>query len=259
MAKRTRNIIEINEERCNGCGQCVNACAEGAIALVDGKAKIIADIYCDGLGNCLQGCPMGALRIVQREADDFDRDAVRDHLSRQGKADPAGLHAAPGGQSGCSCPGAAPVSFTPLPMQGGAAPDTLDACEGIPGPNAAGGPGVRYWPLKIRLMHEGAPFLRGADLLVAADCAAFAAPGFHQRLADGKVILIGCPKFDGSAALAQKLAAIIDEAEPESLLVARMEVPCCRGLGEACYEALRVTGEDIPLREVIVTRAGGIN
>jgi len=216
MAKKIRSIIEIDEERCTGCGQCVLDCAEGAIALVDGKAKVIADMYCDGLGACLSGCPVGALCIIQREADDFDADAVRKHL-------------------------------------------LVDICEGIPSPNVGGEPGLRHWPLKIRLVHEGASFLQGADLLVAADCVAFAAPDFHQRLADGKVMLIGCPKFEGSEALAHKLAAIVQTARPGSLLVARMEVPCCQGLSKACLDALQMAGEDLPRREVVVTRTGEVN
>jgi len=215
MAKKIRNIIEIDEERCIGCGQCVLDCAEGAIALVDGKAKVIADMYCDGLGACLSGCPVDALRIIQREADDFDADAVRKHLS-------------------------------------------VDACEGIPGPGVTDVAGLRHWPLKIRLVHEEASFLQSADMLVAADCAAFAAPDFHQRLADDKVILIGCPKFEGGEALAHKLCAIVQTARPGSLLVARMEVPCCRGLSKACQDALQMAGADFPWREVIISRAGEV-
>jgi len=214
MVKTVRNIIEIDEERCTGCGQCVLDCAEGAIALVDGKARVIADMYCDGLGACLSGCPADALRIIRREADAFDANAAHQHAA-----------------------------------QGGA-----DICEGIPGLSS----GLRHWPLKIRLVHEQAPFLQGADLLVAADCAAFAAPDFHQRLADGKVMLIGCPKFEGSEVLAQKLCAIVRAARPGSLLTARMEVPCCRGLSKACQDALQMVGADLPQRDVIVSRAGEI-
>ncbi|MCL1939305.1 MAG: ferredoxin [Desulfovibrionaceae bacterium] len=258
MAKKIRDIIEIDEERCNGCGQCVIDCAEGAIALVDGKAKVIADIYCDGLGACLGGCPVDALRIIRREADDFDEEAVQDHLLRQGKPAPMAAQAGPGAHGACNCPGAAATSFTLLPMRDGPGSADLDACEGIPGPGAAGGPGARRWPLKIRLMPEEAPFLRGAALLVAADCAAFAAPDFHQRLADGKVMLIGCPKFEGSEALARKLEAIVRAAKPESLLVARMEVPCCRALTKACLDALGAAGEDIPQREAVISRAGEV-
>lgn len=256
MTKKIRNILEIDEERCTGCGQCVIDCAEGAIALVNGKARVIADIYCDGLGACLGGCPVDALRIVRREADAFDEDAVRERLLREGRPMPAGSHAKKAPAPGC--PGAA-AGFTLLPMNGSPEAADLDACEGIPGPMQAGGPGARHWPLKIRLMHEEAPFLRGADLLVAADCAAFAAPDFHKRLADGKVMLIGCPKFEGTETLTRKLATIIHTAKPGSLLVARMEVPCCRGLTKACLDALDAAEERLPLREVLIGRAGEIS
>jgi Pyruvate/2-oxoacid:ferredoxin oxidoreductase delta subunit len=246
MAKKIRDIIEIDEECCNGCGQCVIDCAEGAIALVNGKAKVIADIYCDGLGACLGGCPVDALRIIRREADDFNEGAVREHLLRQGKPEPMAAHAEPGAAAG----------VTLLPMRDGPGSAAPDACEAMPDPGVAGGSGARRWPLKIRLIHEEASFLRGAALLVAADCVAFAAPDFHQRLADGKVMLIGCPKFEEGEALAHKLEAIVRVAKPESLLVARMEVPCCRALTKACLDALCAAGEDIPQREAVISRAG---
>lgn len=261
MVKIMRDIIEIDEERCTGCGQCVLDCAEGAIALVDGKAKVVADIYCDGLGACLGGCPVDALRVIQREADVFDEDAVRERLLLQSKPLPQSHFSRPDAPAGC--PGSAVASFAALPMSrasGMAEPQDLDACEGIPGPTQQKqAPGVRHWPLKIRLMHEEAPFLKGAALLVAADCAAFAAPDFHQRLADGKVMLIGCPKFEGADLLAQKLTAIIRAADQESLLVARMEVPCCRALSTACQDALAAVEKQIPLREAVLGRAGDIS
>jgi len=208
MAKKIRDILEIDEERCTGCGQCVSSCAEGAIALINGKAKVIADIYCDGLGACLEACPAGALHITRREADDFNGGAVREQ---------------PDAQAGCGCQDA-----------------------------------HHRWPLKIRLVHEQASFLRGAPLLVAADCAAFAAPDFHQRLADGKVMLIGCPKFEGAEDLTRKLAAIVRTSKPESLLVARMEVPCCKALTKACLDALCAAEESIPQREAVISRAGEV-
>ena len=264
MAKMLRDIIEIDEERCTGCGQCVLDCAEGAIAIVDGKAKVVADIYCDGLGACLGGCPENALRVVQREADAFNEEAVADRLARLGRPLPPGQHAA---AKSAGCPGSAAASFTLLPMDGSDSPltpglnpaldATLAACEGIPVPGS-GEDGTRHWPLKIRLMPEQAPFLKGAALLVAADCAAFAAPDFHSRLADGKIMLIGCPKFEGAEALTRKLTAILKAAAPESLLVARMEVPCCRALSKACSDAVALAGADMPVREAVLRRSGEI-
>ena len=212
MQKKIRDIIEIDEERCTGCGQCVLDCAEGAIALVEGKARIVADIYCDGLGACLAGCPENALRVIRREAEAFDEEAVRARFLRQGRAD------------------------SPFAR-----------------------PGALRWPLKIMLLRAETPFLKGVDLLVAADCAAFAAPDFHGRLAKGKTLLIGCPKFEGGDVLARQLGAIVRTAGPKSLLVVRMEVPCCKALSQACRDALKMAGGRISLREAVVGRGGEIS
>ena len=292
--KSVRNIIEINEDLCNGCGQCILDCAEGAITLADGKAKVISDILCDGLGACLGGCPTGALRIVQRVADAYDEEAVERHLATHDKGHGhhghgvgghghhahghrhSGKHASgahgdccQGGsekrKEACGCPGSKAESFTPVVA--------LTGC-GCPGSKAASFParagdiqgkhgggavlGNTHWPLKLRLMSPDAPFLRGADLLLAADCAAFASPAFHEKLLPGKVVLIACPKFEGAEALAERLAEIFRVARPKSCTVARMEVPCCKGLMEACRAALAMADADVPISEVIITRQGEV-
>ena len=271
-----RDIIEINEELCNGCGQCILDCAEGAIALVDGKAKVIADRYCDGLGACLSGCPTGALRIVRREAEAYNEAAVEELLAGQGRTlhkghgqgaaghAPAGGHGprelgghGRGGGHACGCPGSKPQIFTPLESAENAPFPPAAPQASCPG-SATGQSANTHWPLKLRLMSPEAPFLRGADLLLAADCAAFAAPDFH-RLRQGKVVLIACPKFEGMEALAERLAEIFHIAKPASCTVARMEVPCCQGLIKACQAAARISGEAVPIQEVIISRRGDID
>ena len=280
MKKHMRDIIEIDEELCNGCGQCILDCAEGAIALVGGKAKVIADRYCDGLGACLSGCPTGALKIVRREADAYDEEAVEHHLAGQGrslKKHPDHGHSpaegqthhshSPQGGSGpgrsgghaCGCPGSKPQLFTPL-ADAELRPSRAGGCPGAGAGMFAGdgGAGNLHWPLKLRLMSPDAPFLRGADLLLAADCAAFASSEFHRLRQGKKVVLIACPKFEGMEVLVERLTELFRAAAPASCTVARMEVPCCQGLINACRTAAQASGGTVPIREVIITRRGDI-
>ncbi len=293
MSKHTRNIVEIDEELCTGCGQCILDCAEGAIAIVNGKAKVIADMYCDGLGACLSGCPTGALTIVQREADAYDEEAVEAHLARQGRSlhhgkdahghhghhhkhhgeHGHGGHGPHHGGGGCACGGSAPQEFAPRAVSGCGCPGSQAAVltragAGAQSPfgmthggglAAASSAGNSHWPLKIRLMSPDAPFLKGADLLVAADCTAFASAAFHAELRSGAVMLIGCPKFEDNDELAGRLTAIFRTAKPKSCTVVRMEVPCCRGLLGACRVAQQESGVHVPLRDVIITRQGDIS
>ncbi len=215
-----RNIIEIDEERCNGCGNCVADCAEGAIAIVNGKAKVVSDSFCDGLGACLGRCPVDALRVIQREAAAFDEDAAMAHVAKQQKI---------------------AEQKRPLPMHGG-----------CPGALAMGG---APWPVKLRLVSADAPFLRGADLVIAADCAAPVAANF-QKYAKGKITLIGCPKFEEGGLLAPKLTQIFRTAKPKSCTVIRMEVPCCGGLVQALRTAYAESGMAFPLKEITLGRDG---
>ena len=241
--KVTRKIIEIDEEKCDGCGNCVPSCAEGAIQIVEGKAKVIADKYCDGLGACLGDCPQGALHIVEREADEFDEEAVHELLKQQ----KAAKSSAPAG----GCPSAAMKTF---PMSG-PAPGMI----GKPGTPASGGPSaLGHWPVQIRLVPAGAPFLRDADLLIAADCVPVAYPSFHKDFLDGKAVMIGCPKFDDADGYVDKLAQVFAQSGIKSITSVIMEVPCCSGLPMIIKKALEKSGMDIPYEEVVVSARGEI-
>ncbi|MDO5536903.1 MAG: 4Fe-4S binding protein [Desulfovibrionaceae bacterium] len=261
MSKQIRNIIKIDTDLCTGCGQCVLDCAEGAIAIVDGKARVISESYCDGLGACLQGCPVGALTIEQREAVPFDEEAAMRHVAAQKSgAALGGLKPMP--QGGCpgsamrefpmqasgSCPGSAVRTF-PMQAQGGAA--SLHDAQ----PSPAAGERRLTWPVKLRLLPAHAPFLQNAHVLLAADCAAAASAGFHS-LADGKVVVIACPKFEDNQDMLERLKALFLNASPASVTVIRMEVPCCRGIAALCHEAGSVT--DRPVQEIIMGCDGRI-
>lgn len=240
-----RQVINIDPEQCNGCGQCVDACAEGAIVLVDGKAKLVRDDYCDGLGACLGECPQGAITMVEREAVAFDAAAV---AKAQAQVKPAGQHPAPaprhGPHPGGGCPGMAAFAFgkaTPA----ASAPATAGTAQPLPSE-------LRQWPIQLHLVPTAAPYWQDADLLLAADCTAFALGGFHAELLRGRRVIIACPKLDDTANYAEKLATILRDNEIRSLTVARMEVPCCGGLVRIAQQALTDCGKDIPFRTVII-------
>lgn len=250
MAKQKRKIIEINEELCNGCGQCVPSCAEGALAIIDGKAKVVKDMFCDGLGACLGDCPTGALKIVEREADPFDEEAAMEHVRRTREEKPSG-----------GCPGSALHSFAPA---GGACPgsalhafvpeaQTASASDGPAEQNSLG-----HWPVKIRLVPAHAPFLNGANLVVAADCTAVAVKDFHDRFVPGNVVMIGCPKFDPDD-YAAKFEELFSNANIKSVTVVRMEVPCCQGIVGAVRKGLEASGKRLPYQEIVVGRQGELS
>lgn len=255
MHKEFRKIIEIDEALCNGCGQCVPSCAEGALAIVDGKARVVRDSFCDGLGACLGECPTGALRIVEREAEAFDEEAALAHVAAQGHGHapaggcPGAAMAQHGPQAG-GCPGRAAMTLTPAtPAARTQAPDSADAPSSLLG----------HWPVQIRLVQPDAPFLRGAELVIAADCAAVAHPDFHRRFVGGNVVLMGCPKFDTDADYPGRLAALFARSGVRGVTVVRMEVPCCAGLPAMVRQGLAASGRtDLPLREVVVGRDGTI-
>ncbi|MBA3004216.1 MAG: 4Fe-4S ferredoxin [Desulfurivibrio sp.] len=240
--KIMRKIIEIDEDLCTGCGECVPSCAEGALQIVDGKAKMLAEKYCDGLGACLGDCPTGALRIIEREADDFDEEAVEELLKKRDEAKP---HPAPpvGG-----CPSARLQTFAPsTPCQAANAPVQL---------NAATGSALSHWPVQIRLVPPSAPFLKGADLLIAADCVPVAYAGFHSDLLNGKVVMLGCPKFDEMDSAIQKLTEIFASSGIKSITMAIMEVPCCANMRHIVSQALSRSGKAIPAQEVVISARG---
>ena len=234
----TREIIEIDEEKCDGCGDCVLTCAEGAIQVIDGKARLVSDVYCDGLGGCVGVCPQGALTIVRRTASDFDEEAVKQHLSRGTgtKASPLPSPPATGG-----CPSAAMRTMQPK----------------IESDTASGPSQLGHWPVQLMLVPPQAPFLHGADLLICADCVPFAVPDFHTRYLRGRAVLVGCPKLDDLSHYYEKFKAMFAQAKPERITVLRMEVPCCGGLAGAVIRARSEIAPETPLAVHTIGIQGG--
>jgi NAD-dependent dihydropyrimidine dehydrogenase PreA subunit len=249
-----REVIEIDEKLCDGCGDCVTACAEGAIAIIDGKARLISDVYCDGLGACLGHCPQGALKVIERDADAFDEEAVEDHLKRLRGPGPA-----PSPQTQFTVMSQAPLAT------GGGCPGSRTQMHQPPlTPSAGTGDApvssqLRHWPVQLHLVPPTAPFFQGQDVLLAADCVAFAVADFHQRHLAGSSLAIACPKLDSNQEIyLQKLVAMIDVAEIRSLKVMVMEVPCCGGLVRLAEEALRRAQRDVPVECIVVGTQGHI-
>lgn len=276
-----RKIITIDDEKCNGCGACIPDCAEGALQMIDGKARLISDLFCDGLGACIGSCPEGAISIEEREAEPYDETKVMAHIAKQG-ANTIKAHLAhmqdhgedeflregiaylvendievPSEflQSKCACDeiGEAPVEHGPPPGGGcpGARLMNLDK-ETSPGeldPEPVGTRPSRLnqWPVQIMLIPPHAPFLNGADLLFAADCVPIAYPEFHEKLLKGRVCLIGCPKFDDAQHYLEKITEIFKLNDVKSVMIAYMEVPCCGGMVRIIEEALKASGKNIPL------------
>jgi len=242
--KLKRKIVEIDEELCDGCGQCVPACAEGAIRIVDGKANLVAEKYCDGLGACLGECPNGALTVTEREAEEFDEEAVEEHLSSRAQGE--SLEEA---TMACGCPSVQIQSFV--------APAS---CQEANEPTIQKGTvsALSHWPVQIRLVPPSAPFLKGADLLVAADCTPVAYPNFHQDFLKGKVVMVGCPKFDDIQEYIQKFADIFNTADIKSIMVVVMEVPCCQGLPIIVEKGMEMAGKKIPIQKVVISPRGDV-
>jgi len=239
-----REVVKIDEEKCNGCGECVPACAEGAIQIIDGKAKLLADNLCDGLGACLGECPMDAISIEQREAEDFDEEAVEAHLEKMG----AKPHAPAGG----GCPSAAVQNFAPSAPQGGCPSARMQSfTSGDSGEEAGSRQSqLRQWPVQLHLVPPTAPFLRGADVLLAADCVPFSYADFHKDFLKDKALLIACPKLADTSPYVEKLAAMIQQSQIRSLTVAHMEVPCCSGLIFIARQAIEASGVDVPFETI---------
>ncbi len=244
--KVLRKIIEIDEELCDGCGQCVPSCAEGALQIVDGKARVVKDKYCDGLGACLGECPTGALNVIEREADEFDEEAVEEHLSEMDKnkqEEPV---------MACGCPSAQIQSFA----------DITDFRQGGAGPVSSGGPveksALAHWPVKIKLVPANAPFLKGADLLVMADCVPLAFPTLHRDFLKGKAVMAGCPKFDDVQEYTDKFAEIFKKAGIKNITTVVMEVPCCSGLPKIVEKGMEAARKNIPVKQVVISTRGEI-
>lgn len=235
-----RKIIRIDHERCNGCGACAKACHEGAIEIINGKAELMREHFCDGLGDCLPECPTGAISFEEREAPAYDEKAVKEAQEKafvKNQAAPKHM----------GCPGAKSMQ-----IQRPAAPET-----GIPAPNPGQMSALRNWPVQIKLAPVNAPYFNGAKLLIAADCTAYAYASFHQDFIRNKLTLIGCPKLD-QVDYSEKLTAIIQGNDIQSVTIVRMEVPCCGGLEMAAKKALQNSGKFIPWQVVTISIDGKI-
>ena len=230
-----RRIIHIDEEKCNGCGLCAKACHEGAVGMVNGKAKLLRDDYCDGLGDCLPACPTGAITFVEREAAAYDEAAVKAHMEARKT------------QENCAPAGGCPGSRIQMLNRTAPAAATVSAAPSQ----------LRQWPVQIKLAPIQAPYFNGANLLIAADCTAYAYGNFHQDFIRGKVTLIGCPKLD-SVDYSEKLTEIIRQNDIKSVTVVRMEVPCCGGIQNAVVTALKNSGKFIPWQVVTISTDGRI-
>ena len=233
--KMIRRIIQIDREKCNGCGACAEACHEGAIAMVDGKAELMRDDYCDGLGDCLPACPTGAITFVEREAAAYDEQAVMENKQKKMRKEGMTLP--------CGCPGSQSRQIKRVEESHAGAQCAAQESR------------LSQWPVQIKLVPVNAPYFDGAKLLIAADCTAYAYAAFHERFMRGHITLVGCPKLD-SVDYAEKLTEIIRENDVKSVTVVRMEVPCCGGLERAAVTALKNSGKFIPWRVVTVTLDG---
>lgn len=235
-----RRIIKIDEEKCNGCGKCADACHEGAIGMVNGKAKLLRDDYCDGLGDCLPACPVDAISFEEREAAAYDEKAVQLHMAQR-KAEKSSGEPLP-----CGCPGS--NSRTIKPVTNAANPVRSDFALDSQ---------LRQWPVQIKLVPVNAPYFDQAKLLIAADCTAFAYGDFHNRFIKDHVVLVGCPKLDATD-YAEKLTEIIRQNEIRSVTVVRMEVPCCGGIEMAVKQALQNSGKFLPWQVEVISLDGRI-
>ena len=261
--KVRRKIVQIDEERCNGCGQCVSACAEGAIELVNGKARLVSENYCDGLAACLGECPEGAISIVEREADAFDPEAVGHYLKRKDsgeqRAESGGKNIKnPGPETQnlkletlstlpCGCPSTHLQTFE-------------NACDAANQPASQSdiSSALSHWPIQIKLVPPTAPFLKGADLLVASDCTPVACPNFHRDFLKDRIVLLGCPKFDDTEEYINKFADIFRTAGIRSITILIMEVPCCSKMPLIVRQAMTLAKKDIPVEIVTVSARGTV-
>ena len=228
-----RKIIRIDEEKCTGCGLCVPSCAEGALQIINGKAKVVSDKFCDGLGACLGKCPTGALTIEEREAEEFDEETAKAHvkMTRQNEFE---------------CPSAEVKTFLSNTQE------KEQIQENTPRIKSK----LSHWPIQLSLIPPNAPFIKDADLIIAADCVGFSYPNFHADFLEGRKLIIGCPKLDDAAFYQKKLEIMFKELQPKSIAVVNMEVPCCNGLYRIVQQALTSANLNVPLKQEIITIKG---
>lgn len=239
----TRKIVMIDEEKCNGCGLCIPNCAEGALQIVDGKAKLVSEKFCDGLGACLGHCPQDAITVIEREAEEFDEKAVEAYLHKEKKTH---LQPKPQPASFTGCPSSRALQFKVIePQTGSGSSQPLVST-------------LSHWPVQLKLVPVNAPYFEDADLLIAADCVPFAYPNFHHDFLKGKAVVVGCPKLDDIQHYIEKLTEIFKSNSIKSVTVPYMEVPCCSGLVRATEEAIKTSGKDIPLKKVKIGIQGDI-
>jgi NAD-dependent dihydropyrimidine dehydrogenase PreA subunit len=231
-----RNIVKIDEEKCDGCGECVNACAEGAIEIIDGKAKLVSEVYCDGLGACIGHCPQDAITIEKREAVQFDEEETRKHLTKEKTTQM---------QTDFVCPG---MMNKKLREKSGTADSSAIAAPSQ----------LSHWPVQLKLVSPNAPYFAGADLLLVADCVPFAMGDFHNRFLKDSSIVVGCPKLDNAEFYIEKLAVILKANKLKTLTVIHMEVPCCFGLTHIARQAIAHSGVDIAFEDIAISLDGNV-
>lgn len=232
-----RNIVRIDEEKCDGCGECVNACAEGAIKIIDGKAKLVSEVYCDGLGVCIGHCPQDAITVEKREAAEFDEEATKAHLAKERNAHK---------QADFVCPGMTTQRLREKDKT------TESSVASVPSQ-------LSHWPVQLKLVSPHAPYFANANLLLVADCVPFAMGDFHNRFLKDRSIVVGCPKLDDPEFYIEKLAAILKANKLNSLTVIHMEVPCCFGLTQIAREALGRSGVKMPFEDATVDLKGNVS
>lgn len=231
-----RKIIEIDEELCTGCGECVPDCAEGSLQIIDGKAKLVSDNLCDGLGACLGSCPTGALKIVEREAEEFDEEAVEEFLAEQKKKSTLG---------GGGCPSAQIKTMQPI-----------TPCQAANVPTNQKGGALSHWPVQIRLIPPNAPFLENCDLLIAADCTAVSYGSLHEDFIQGRVVMMGCPKFDDQQMYVDRFTELFKTRKLNSVTILIMEVPCCSSMLQIVKKAYDDAGATVAIRQVVISTEG---
>jgi len=231
--KTVRKIVHIDEEKCNGCGVCIPSCAEGALQIVDGKARLISEKFCDGLGACLGDCPQGAITIEERIAEEFDEELVKEHLTVHQSEETLA----------CGCRSSTVEQFDVI----------AEAAPEVHQPSMLG-----HWPVQLTLVPPKAPFLQGTDVMLAAHCVPFAYAGFHQDFLKDHSLLIACPKLDDFQAHLRKLTDVLSQSDVKSLTVVHMEVPCCSGLVHMAREAIKASGKNIPTKEVTISACGEV-